>query len=104
MKLSIAVLLISLLAGCKSPERAFVCNAITKLELGTQLICESSLTFNYCRCKKIALDSYDDLEEFQDYPFNYCDGIVGFKPAEWGEDIGPKLRALNRLKVERCGQ
>lgn len=104
MKKSIVVLLIVLLGACKSPERFAVCSAINKLELGEQLICESSLTFNYCRCKLIHLDSFDDVTSFEDYPFSYCDGIVGFKPQTWGEDLGPKLKALTRLKEANCGK
>ena len=36
------------------------------------------------------------------FPIEYCDGLAGFKVQEWGEEIGPKLRALSRMKEERC--
>lgn len=99
--LIISTLMISLV-GCRSAERVIICNEINNNTLGVFEICEFSWTFNQCRCKKIDLDNFKEVSEMQDYPLSYCDGVAGFKAAEWGKDIGPKLRALSRLKVERC--
>lgn len=101
-KLTVALLMI-LLAGCKSAERAFVCNAVDSYKLGVHEICESSIRFNYCRCKKINLDTWTELTPFVDEEdTSKCDGLTGFKPNVWGKDLGLKFRALTRLKEERC--
>ena len=103
MKLNIVVLLMTLLVGCKSAERALVCSEADRNALGEQLICHSSIRFNFCECKKINLDTFTEITDFEDYPFEYCDGLVGFKADVWGEDLGPKFKSLTRLKETRCG-
>ena len=98
----IVVLLMILLVGCRSVERAIVCNAVESYKLGVHEICESSVRFNYCRCKLIDVDNWKELHPFEDADASKCDGLVGFKPEVWGKDLGPKFRALTRLKEERC--
>lgn len=100
-KIIIATLMISLV-GCRSVERALVCNAVEDNYIGEMEICEYSHTFTQCRCKLIEFDTFRELTQMQDYPLSHCDGLAGFKVNDWGKEIGPKLRALSRLKEERC--
>lgn len=101
MKILIIVTLMISLVGCESFERALVCNKIEDNKLGEVTICEYSETFNHCRCKQLDLDSFTEITKMQPYPMSFCDGLMGFNAETWKE-VGPKLRALNRLKEERC--
>ena len=102
MKTVIMMLLMISLVGCRSFERALVCNEVEENKLGEMLMCHYSVKFDKCKCKMINLDNYTEITSLTEYPLSYCDGLAGFKTESWGEDIGPKLRALSRLKEERC--
>lgn len=102
MKMLIIAILTTSLAGCRSVERALVCNDLEKYSLGTHEVCSYSRTFNKCKCKQVHIDSWTEVTEFQEYPLHHCDDLLGIKAKTWGEEIGPNLRSLNHLKEERC--
>lgn len=102
MKTVTTIALMISLVGCRSFERSLVCNEVEENKLGELLMCHYSVKFDKCKCKTIDLDNYSEVTGLAEYPLSYCDGLAGFKTDTWGENIGPKLKALNRLKVERC--
>lgn len=102
MRNLIIIILMICLVGCRSIERALVCHAIQDNELGTHEFCVTDITFNACRCRELSLDNFQGITPFVKKPLEYCDGMAGLKFESWGENIGPKLKALSRLKEERC--
>ena len=102
IKILTIIALMTSLVGCRSVEKALICKFVDDNKIGVQQICEYSHTFSQCRCKQIDFDSFQELTRMETFPIEYCDGLAGFKVQEWGEEIGPKLRALSRMKEERC--
>lgn len=102
MKMVTMMLLMISLVACRSFERALVCNEVEENKLGELLMCHYSVKFDKCKCKMMDLDNFAEITNLVEYPLDYCDGLAGFKVDTWSEEIGPKLKALSRLKEERC--
>lgn len=101
-KLTLGILILSL-AGCRSAEVAIVCSAVENNSLGVHEMCSYSYQFDSCYCKQVDMDTFTDLTKLKEVPLERCDGVSGLSSDSWAS-VGPKLKALNRLKVERCGQ
>lgn len=89
-------------SSCKSPERALICNEVSKYQVNETEACVTSVKHNACFCAKFDVNTWNTLEDFREEPLDYCDGFIGVKNKFGIEEIQPKFKALQRLRTESC--
>ena len=40
----------------------------------------------------------------ENYPIEFCDGIAGFSNADMAIEIKPKIKKINAIKIDYCGE
>jgi hypothetical protein len=89
--------------SCRSPERALICNEVTKYQVVENEVCVVSIKFNACLCAdKFDINSWSQISDFKAKPLEYCDGIMGVQKEFALKEIQPKFKALQRLRESSC--
>lgn len=108
------ILLSILFLGNKCTDRKLVCAQIKTANIKALPLCDVKYIAQQdrwrCRCRCFDLDDYktvDDLkcgENFRtdNYPLAVCDGLSGFFPEDWAQEIRPKIKKLKRLHNNLC--
>lgn len=102
MKSLIILLLMTFLAGCRSVERRLVCSELKRQEFKPLELCDISFKFSRCRCRLYDLNTHNALSEAVNHPIEYCDKLSGFAVEDFAIEIGPKIKAMSRLKGNLC--
>lgn len=79
-----------------------ICSELKKQEIKPLELCDISFKFNRCRCRSYDLNTHRELSEAVNHPIEYCDKIAGFAVEDFAVEIGPKIKAMSRLKGNLC--
>lgn len=104
LKSTTILLMLFLVAAnsCTSVERSAICSEIHNQEIAPIEMCDINFKFARCRCRQFDINKWVELSKPENHPLEYCDKISGFRLDAAAVEIGPKIKAMSRLKENLC--
>lgn len=129
LKLTIMLLTILWVSGCRSMNTSIVCSQLKEHEIPPIKSCDISMRLNRCRCRCFDYNSWNELplktcKEFRDvsreeirkvrrkktgefyeavnYPADHCEGISGSFLDTLATEVRPRVKALHQIKENLC--
>lgn len=113
----ITMLLMPLLisAKCTRIDVGLTCAQIKSSKLKPMPLCDISFAKDRCRCRCFSFTDYREVDDENckwpddsiffsgDYEIETCEGIAGFFVEEWAREVRPKIRRLDNLYGNLCG-
>lgn len=111
-QIMILVLMIFIALSCNSVKQRIICGEIEAANTRPKIFCDVSIQFQRCRCRCFDLESFSTVDDKlcgDDFKSGnkdiyFCEGIAGFFNKDWAVEVKPKLKRLEDLKGDYCGQ
>jgi hypothetical protein len=107
MKKSIMLLLMIFLSSCRT---AIICQQVESSKIPFVKLYDVSFKYDRCGVRCFDLNTWatvplekcgENLSE--SLPLESCEGIAGFSLSDMAIEIRPKIKKLNQIKIDACG-